>query len=372
MSLYKPKKSPYYHFDFQLRGRRFYGSTEATTRKAAALVEDAELKKAKQFFAEQDRIGSGPMTVDTAVDRYWEEVGKHHAGFGNTWTNLQRLAGYFGKEKLLAELDDAEVAKLVAWRRGQRVKDNPKFGFVSPATVNRSTTEMLKKLLNRARDVWKVDLPNPPAWKRHMLKEPEERVRELRGEEGGRIDDEMRADLEPFFAFARASGLRLAECFIGWDNVDWDSRTIETTGKGGLTVRTVITSEIREILWPLRGNHFEAVFTYQVQRTVRSKKLVKGQRRPLTYNGLKSYWRRMKKRAGLADFRFHDFRHDLGTKLLRETGNLKLVQKALNHRNIKTTVRYAHVLDEDLRAGMERVAKSRKKSRTPVRKRSSA
>jgi integrase len=70
----------------------------------------------------------------------------------------------------------------------------------------------------------------------------------------------------------------------------------------------------------------------------------------------------------VADFRFHDFRHDFGTKLLRESGNLKLVQKALNHRDIKSTLRYAHVLDEDVAAAVERLAESRKKSRNKVRK----
>ena len=72
-------------------------------------------------------------------------------------------------------------------------------------------------------------------------------------------------------------------------------------------------------------------------------------------------------KAGVKDFRFHDFRHDFGTKLLRDTGNLKLVQKALNHADIKSTLRYAHVLDEDIAAAVERVAKSRTKSRTRLR-----
>jgi integrase len=62
--------------------------------------------------------------------------------------------------------------------------------------------------------------------------------------------------------------------------------------------------------------------------------------------------------------RFHDFRHDFATKLLRETGNLKLVQRALNHADIKATLRYAHVTDEDLRAALERRSESRTESRT--------
>ena len=75
----------------------------------------------------------------------------------------------------------------------------------------------------------------------------------------------------------------------------------------------------------------------------------------------------MRAKAGVKDFRFHDFRHDFATKLLRDTGNLKLVQKALNHADIKSTLRYAHVLDEDVAAAVERVAKSRKNPRTRLR-----
>lgn len=70
----------------------------------------------------------------------------------------------------------------------------------------------------------------------------------------------------------------------------------------------------------------------------------------------------------MTGFRFHDFRHDFATKLLRETGNVKLVQKALNHADITSTMRYAHVLDEDVASAIEDVAKSRKKSRTAIRK----
>jgi integrase len=108
------------------------------------------------------------------------------------------------------------------------------------------------------------------------------------------------------------------------------------------------------------------VFTYVACRTRDGH--VKGQRYPLTLSGTKTRWRRTRKAAGLSDFRFHDFRHDFGTKLLRETGNLKLVQRALNHADIKTTARYAHVLDEEVAAGVERVAKSRTLSRTMSRK----
>jgi integrase len=129
-----------------------------------------------------------------------------------------------------------------------------------------------------------------------------------------------------------------------------------------------ITDTIREILFPLQGQHPEFVFTYVAIYGNRRLGRVKGQRYRLTLNGTKSAWHRMRADAGVTDFRFHDFRHDFGTKVLRETGNLKLAQKALNHRDIKSTLRYAHVLDEDVAAAVERVAKSRGKPRGIIRR----
>ncbi|WP_430523398.1 tyrosine-type recombinase/integrase [Rhizobium binxianense] len=75
--------------------------------------------------------------------------------------------------------------------------------------------------------------------------------------------------------------------------------------------------------------------------------------------GGQSQWRRGRSRSGVQDFRLHDCRHDRATKLLRETRNLKLVQRVLNHANITTTVKYAHVMDEEVATALERNAKSR-------------
>jgi hypothetical protein len=46
--------------------------------------------------------------------------------------------------------------------------------------------------------------------------------------------------------------------------------------------------------------------------------------------------------------------------LLRETGNLKLMQRALNHADIKTTIRYAHVLDGEVAEAMEQLSQDRR------------
>lgn len=373
MSVYRPKNSPFYHFDFQFRGARFHGSTGTANKREAEAVERQKRDEAK-LAALKSGTAKVSLKIDDVADRYWLEVGQHHVGADTTERDLARLIEYFGPHRLLSDIRDDDVAQMVAWRRGHRIKDHrkkprgkdaPPLPFVSAATVNRSTTEVLKKLFTRAK-AWGVRFDHEPTWKNHWLKEPEERVRELHGDEGEKLEEAAREDYRPIMDFAAASGLRLKECFLRWPEIDWDAKLITKLGKGGRRVTVPITDGIREILWPLRGHHQEYVFTYVAARS--KDKRVKGQRYPATYSGLKSEWKRTRRRSGVTDFRFHDKRHDLATKVLRETGNLKLVQKLLNHRKIETTLKYAHVLQEDVHAALDHVQKSRKKSRTTILK----
>jgi integrase len=349
MAVVKDSRSPFWRYDFQIGGRRFFGSTKATTKREAEAVERVEREKARRHLA-QARAASASLRLDDVAGRYWHEVGQHHAGADNTERQLGYLIAFFGKDRLLTDITGDDVAKLVAWRRGHRAGAR----LISPFTVN-DTTEQLKKLFTRAK-LWGVSFDREPEWRKHWLAEPAERVRELVGDEAERLQAATRDDYAPFFAFARASGLRLDECLLRWSEVDWPARQIRKPGKGGKLVTVPITSAIREILWPLQGHDPEHVFTYVAQRSRDGR--TAGQRYPVTYSGVKTAWRRLRKRAGVSGFRFHDFRHDLASKLLRDTGNLKLVQRALNHSDLKTTTRYAHVLDDEVAAAMERVTES--------------
>jgi integrase len=369
MSVYRHKDSPFYHFDFQFKGTRFHGSTGCTSKREAEAYERVERDRAKQ----QVKSAASPVStkLDDVAGRYWSEIGQHHAGADTTWRDLERLINYFGSTKLLTEILDDDVAKLVAWRRGHRVTRHGKgkkkeAPLIAPATVNRSTTEVLKKLFTRAK-AWGIRFDREPNWKQHWLKEPEERVRELKPEELDLLDAAARDDYRDIMDFADASGLRLNECLLRWPEVNWQGRQIVKLGKGGRKVTVRITPLIRSILWPLQEHHDDFVFTYVAKRTRKKQNLVKGNRYPITYSGLKTEWKRHRARSGISDFRFHDKRHDFATKLLRESKNLKLVQRALNHSNIKTTLKYAHVLDEEIGSAIEAMQETREKSRNKSR-----
>ena len=61
------------------------------------------------------------------------------------------------------------------------------------------------------------------------------------------------------------------------------------------------------------------------------------------------------KRACTATCPPHTFRHTLASRLLAATSNLRLVQQAMGHRSIASTLRYTHVPSEIQKAALEAV-----------------
>ncbi len=80
-------------------------------------------------------------------------------------------------------------------------------------------------------------------------------------------------------------------------------------------------------------------------------------------------WHDVRGRAGLsgaARFRFHDLRHDLASKVLCDTGSLKLTAKLLDDASTATVDKtYAHVARSDTAAA--RLQSRSKNARTSLR-----
>ncbi len=119
MSLYKNPKSPYWQFDVVVQGRRFHGSTKARLKKDAEAFERDLIAKAKADIEQEKKTGNGPLLLRHAGGRYMVEVGDHHANAGNTFTEIERLIGFFGPDQRLDAITNDDVARLVACRRGR-------------------------------------------------------------------------------------------------------------------------------------------------------------------------------------------------------------------------------------------------------------
>jgi integrase len=358
MSVYRPKDkqgnytSPFYVFDFKLKGHRFHGNTGCRTKPEARKFEELEKERQRERLKAEAARTSDIMSIDEAAGLFWEERGQAYRGNAKKTfkASLAWIIRQAGADTLLTEITNRTVADLVAKRRGEGV---------SNATVNRTVTEPLRRIFNRAEKAWDQKVPKIN-WGQHLLSEPKERTRELSREEEKRILEALPEDYQIIFRFALLSGFRLFECVgLKWSDIDWHARTISVVGKGGKTDKIPLTKDLRELLFPLQGRHPEAVFTYKVRKTRKGYRL-RGEYQPLTYEGTKTAWRRTlaKEDVNVSDFRFHDNRHTAATRLLRSSGNLKLVQRLLRHEDIATTTKYAHVTDEDLRLAMENAVES--------------
>lgn len=73
-------------------------------------------------------------------------------------------------------------------------------------------------------------------------------------------------------------------------------------------------------------------------------------------------WRRTREAAGLNDVRLHDLRHTFASIAVQNEVPLPVVGKLLGHSQIQTTMRYAHLADENLKSATQQIAEVLTKS----------
>ena len=386
MSVFKHAKTPFYHYAFQLKGRQFHGSTRETSLSAAKRVEaEAREKAIADTAIEAREVASGKrlsrvLSLTEVVAQYWDQVGARQVRSDQVLWSLNWLTAYFGDDKLITEIDTAEISRMVAKRRGEKVHnvavarglkvDNRKrkaperkpIKEVSPARVNRSVTEPLRKLLYFARDTLGQHI-QPIKWKGLILKVPAERIRVMKGEQEEAILAALAAKYHALVYVKKRIGPRIFELLkMKWSDVDWSGPRIEIEGKGGSRASVPLPKDVRDLLWSLPRLN-ERIF-------------VNEDGSPMTYSGVDTAWNRACAKAGVSDLRLHDLRHTAATNLLKAS-NLRVVQKTLRHADIRSTLRYAHADDADVLAALEKATpqrsspmqkrKSRTKSRTAAK-----
>lgn len=334
---FRPKNSRFWHYDFQIGGRRFHGSCGTEDFQAAKAVEAQARVDAKKAEA----IPKGVFTLSEALGTYYNDVAAHQPSARTAISQGKALVSTIDPKTKLTDLTMAMIQRHVSTRRAQ----------VANGTVNRELQLLGRALRHMARihgaKVAELDL------RAVETKEPEERVRELSHDEQARLFEHLRPDLHPLVTIALMTGARLgAIADLRWSDIDLDAGLMTFREKGDRLHRFPINAEMRAFLSGLpRADslpHARYVVTYVNGRTKEPR------RHKITPSGgIMAEFNRALAAAGIEDFRFHDLRHTFATRMLRKTGNLKLVSRLLGHTTIETTMRYAHVLDSDLRDGLE-------------------
>ncbi len=349
---FRPKNTRFWHYDFQIRGCRFHGSCGTDDYEQAKAVE-AQARVAAASSKPDPQTG---FTLSQAIGTYYVDVSQHQSSARTSWSQGKAILAVLDPATALAAIAQSDVQRFVSVRRAE----------VANGTVNRQLQYLGRALRHMEKTygaiIAKIDV------KSAETKEPTERVRELTVAEQADLFKHLRADMHPLVKFALMTGARKATiCGLLWSDIDFDTQRIRFRLKGGETMFFPINAEMRAFLTALPKSdlpaHRRFVVTYVNEQTkVRMRIAPNG-------GGLDEDWRAALEAAEIPDFRFHDLRHTFATRLLRQTGNLKLVSRLLGHSTIETTTRYAHVLDEDLRDAMDAFSplgkpQSRTKSRS--------
>lgn len=332
MSIYKPKGTPFYHYDFWFKGRRFRGSTEEVSAGAARKVE-ARVKAS----AGRKTV----MSLDAAVGRYWADHAHRKPSAATVDFLSKGLLAGLGKATRLDELTDNDVATFVAKLRGR----------MTDASVNRHLT-ILRAILRMARDRWGVEVAMPN-WKAHWLAEPAPRDRYLTPDEAEALIGHAAPHLQPAIRFSLFTGVRLANCIdLDWSQVNL--RRAEVTFRiksrtpGGKPHVVPLVRPLVLMLANMGPADRGPVFTYLDPRTK--------ERRPV--KSWRKAWGKALARAKITNLRWHDLRHTAASWLVQAGVPLDVVRDILGHASIATTLRYAHRDTSAKRRALDSIAGS--------------
>lgn len=339
--LYRHKNSPYWQYDFQHKGKRYHGSTGLTAKADAR----AYVNRLRAELLTAPKGARPPITLDEAAGLYAARI-EEKPGYRTSKPILAAMVAGLGGQKLLAEITQHDLLRFVARRRDGR----------SNSSVNREIEDW--RATWRWASLNKFDVGDMPNWGGLLLTVQEMDPRELSADEETRLFAALRPDLHGMARFALRSGWRLQEVLqLRWKDLHLGERVARTRVKGGRIVSRALSREMLAIITS-QPKVAPQVFTFVCQQSRaggtdakgrHSATRRKGERYPFSLTGWRSPWESALKAAKIEDFRFHDLRHTTATRLLRATGNLKATQTAMKHKSIKTTLRYAHALDEDVR-----------------------
>ena len=267
---------------------------------------------AKRF--EQERLATGAFDLETALDRWLAE----HAAFLKDPDDYRKKAEHLRPLLRGRSFKDAPVVAAEARRQWAKLK---------PATINRRLA-ILRRLCNLAFDDWGL-LDQPVGKRIKLIHERNARhVYLTRAQvEALRMACSSR-DAGDLIVFAAFTGLRWSEMFR-------------------VQASDVVNSALR--LHPRTKN--------DRPRTVplhpRALDIALRMPLPISENELRRNWETARERCGLDYVHWHDLRHTFASWLAQKGATLQTIKELMGHSTITTTMRYAHLLEDNLRQAVE-------------------
>jgi integrase len=209
-------------------------------------------------------------------------------------------------------------------------------GKLKPGSLKRQL-DILHHMFELAKEDWELEVENPI--ERLRLSQSKKRERRLSKTEISRLLEALSETrnpyLEPMILFALETGMRREELTrIEWQHVGENSLTVSLTKNGEARVLP-LTSRALKILYQLRERKEERPFN-------------------TTPRAITLAWRRLTKRAGIKDLRFHDLRHEAISSFFERDLTMPEVMSISGHKDTRMLMRYAHADKKKLLAKLEK------------------
>ena len=211
---------------------------------------------------------------------------------------------------------------------------------VKPATVNREVA-CLKAIFFKAILWGKFKGENPVSKKVKLFKEENTIVRWLTKEEILELLKRCskNKNLLNMVICALNTGMRLGEIFkLKWTDIDLKTHLVRVEyGKNSKQRFIPMSAQLEDTLRDIRAGEKTLDCPYVFNHN------------GIEYTFIRRAFGNALKKAGIKDFRFHDLRHTFASHLVMSGVPLNTVRELLGHASMETTLRYAHLSNENKR-----------------------
>jgi len=268
------------------------------------------------------------ITVADIVSRYRNEVVPRKRGADRETLTLNAFLRHPLAQVALSDV----TAGMVSAYCTERLRS------VKPGTLNREL-DILRHTFAMARRSWDVPLVNNVFADVTRPKGAVPRERRLRGDERGRLQAACAQCRNRHISYlvdlAVETAMRRGELLNArWADVAFETRTMRIpVTKNGYARTIPLSGTALALLRDLRGLGSP------------SERLL-----PITENTAKMAWKRVVRRAGLTDLRFHDLRHEAISRFFEKGLSVPEVALISGHRDPRMLFRYTHPRAEDVAA----------------------
>jgi integrase len=278
-------------------------------------------------------------TFGRLADRYLSDYALPHKKPRSVADDKYYLARYIPsgwRSRRLSDIARTDIEQL----HSRLARDHGKYAA-------NHAVRLLRHMFNMARDWKMVRIDNPAARIKLFSEKPRERY--LTPEELIKVNDALKQEADwrwrAYFPLALMLGTRRGElCAARWEDVDFKQGTIRLPETKAGHPHLLPLPQVAITILESSSNPTKTGWIFPSEsgtgHVVEPAKA----------------WQRIRKRAGVEDVRIHDLRHTLASWLVGAGYNLSLIGRALNHRHIATTERYAHLALDPIREALERNA----------------